>query len=104
MGLLNKLGFGKEEEEEEEQSNYPYRFLVVKWRDNAQQKAVKSWRAKKLVYIEGGKVKWQKGYFPGREKIRGQAMNVPYYDETGGQSAPEIPEQARAEPGVIEFE
>ena len=100
--MINKLRsiFGNTEEEESDAS-YPYKFLVVKWRDNAHRKAARSWRSKKLVYIEGGTVQWERAYFPGRGKTISRTKGIPFYDETGGQSAPELETYAKEEPGVL---
>lgn len=96
---LKELIGGKEEEEDD--SSYPYRFLIIKWLEDSESKAVRSWRSKKLVYIEGGKVKWEREYFPGRAKVISRTKGIPFYDETGGQNAPEVKTYAKEEPGVL---
>jgi len=101
MKIISKIKSLFSSEEPEEDASYPYRFIVIKWRDNAHRHVARSWRAKKLVYIEGGQVKKERNYFPGRAKIMSRTMNVPYYDETGGQNAPDVKTYAEVEPGVL---
>lgn len=102
MKLITKLkDLFSGSQPEEDSSSYPYKFLVIKWMDNAHRFGARSWRSKKLVFIKGGKVEWEKEYFPGRAKIISNTKRIPYYDETGGQNSPDVKTYAKEEPGVL---
>lgn len=104
MSIIQKIKRFIVGTEDKEEANYPPEFGVIKWKDGARQSAVNTWRSKFIAIVRQGKTVRKKQYFPRREKVIEKTRNIPIYDETGGQSKPEVPTHVEEEPSVIKWD